>query len=119
MVQFNVINRGDGKFHQGSEGGLECEAHQSTEPFLPLFKQSGMGLEQPADFLAVQWAKLLLNLNNPVNALSGLPLKQELSQRDFRRCLAAAQAEALSLLKQADITPAKLTPLPPHWIPNY
>lgn len=118
MVQFNVINRGDGKFHQGSEGGLECEADSATAPLLPLFEASGLGLEQPQDFLAVQWAKLLLNLNNPINALSGVPLKEELSQRDFRRCLAAAQAEALSLLNQAGIKPAKLTPLPPHWIPK-
>lgn len=118
MVQFNVINRGEGKFHQGSEGGLECEAHEATAPFMPLFKASGLGLEQPEDFLAVQWAKLLLNLNNPINALSGVPLKEELSQRDFRRCLAAAQAEALELLNHANIKPAKLTPLPPHWIPK-
>lgn len=118
MVQFNVINRGDGKFHQGSEGGLECEAHAATAPFMALFERSGLGLEQPQDFLAVQWAKLLLNLNNPINALSGVPLKEELSQRDFRRCLSLAQSEALGLLKQAGITPAKLTPLPPHWIPK-
>ncbi|MDD9892911.1 MAG: 2-dehydropantoate 2-reductase, partial [Gammaproteobacteria bacterium] len=118
MVQFNVINRGDGKFHQGSEGGLECEAHEATAPFMPLFDACGLGLEQPQDFLAVQWAKLLLNLNNPINALSGVPLKEELSQRDFRRCLAAAQAEAIGLLNHANIKPAKLTSLPPHWIPT-
>lgn len=118
MVQFNVLNLGNGHFHQGSEGGLECEANAATTALMPLFKQSGLGLQQPQNFLAVQWAKLLLNLNNPINALSGLPLKQELSQRDFRRCLAAAQSEALQLLTQADIQPAKLTPLPPHWIPK-
>lgn len=118
MVQFNVISRGQGQFHQGSEGGLECEPSDATAAFLPLFKASGLGLEQPQDFLAVQWAKLLLNLNNPINALSGLPLKEQLSKRDFRRCLALAQSEALALLKKAGIKPAKLTPLPPSWIPK-
>ena len=118
MVQFNVINRGEGQFHQGSEGGLECEANPSMLPHIALFDRSGLGMAQPQDFLSIQWAKLLLNLNNPINALSGVPLKQELSQRDFRRCLAMAQAEAINLLNVAGIKPAKLTPLPPHWIPK-
>jgi len=118
MVQFNVVNRGEGQFHQGSEGGLECEANPSMLPHIPLFDRAGLGMAQPQDFLSIQWAKLLLNLNNPINALSGVPLKQELSQRDFRRCLAMAQAEAISLLNVAGIKPAKLTPLPPHWIPK-
>jgi len=64
-----------------------------------------------------QWAKLLLNLNNPINALASLPLKAQLSQRDFRRCLALAQSEALRVMDAAGIKPAKLTPLPPQWMP--
>jgi 2-dehydropantoate 2-reductase len=68
--------------------------------------------------LPVQWAKLLLNLNNPINALSNLPLKAELSQLAFRTCLALAQDEALRLMKSAGIRPARLTPLPPNWIPG-
>ncbi len=36
---------------------------------------------------AVQWAKLVMNLNNAINALSGLPLAAELAQRPYRRCL--------------------------------
>lgn len=118
MVQFNVINRGDGQFHQGSEGGLECEANPAMLPYIDCFDRSGLGMAQPDDFLSIQWAKLLLNLNNPINALSGLPLKQELSERDFRRCLSKAQSEALHLLAVAKIKPAKLTPLPPTWIPK-
>ncbi len=118
MVQYNVLNRGEGRFHQGSEGGLEADEHEALKPFLPAFEQAGLNLELHADMRAIQWAKLLLNLNNPVNALSGLPLKAELSQRSFRRCVAAAQAECLGLLDEAGITPAKLTPLPPHWLPK-
>src|SRR4029079_4257224 len=50
-------------------------------------------------------------------ALSSLPLKAQLSERAFRRCVALVQTEALTLLAAAGITPAKLTPLPPTWIP--
>jgi 2-dehydropantoate 2-reductase len=118
MVQFNVVNRGHGNFHQGSEGLLEAEQHSALAPFLAAFTQAGLPLELHSKMLPVQWAKLLLNLNNPINALSNIPLKQELSQRAFRQCLAMAQAEGLALLDAAGIQPAKLTPLPPHWIPK-
>ncbi len=118
MVQFNVVRRGEGVFHAGTEGGLEVEDDPALAPYLELFERAGLRLERHRDMVPVQWAKLLLNLNNPVNALSGLPLKAELEQRAFRRCAALAQAEAIRLLSAADIKPAKLTPLPPQWIPR-
>lgn len=118
MVQFNVAHTGDGAFHAGTEGGLEVESSAALAPYLDAFTKAGLPLEQHDEILPVQWAKLLLNLNNPVNALSGLPLKSELSQRDFRRCLALAQAEALRVLSAAGIAPAKLTAVPPGWMPR-
>ena len=118
MVQFNVTNRGGGHFHHGSEGGLEVEQHPALEPFIAAFAKAGLPLKQHADMLPVQWAKLLLNLNNAINALSNIPLKAELSQRAFRRCIALAQTEGLRLMGSAGIRPAKLTPLPPDWIPT-
>ena len=118
MVQFNVAHTGDGAFHAGTEGGLEVEASPALAPYLTDFGKAGLPLEQHDEILPVQWAKLLLNLNNPVNALSGLPLKAELSQRDFRRCVALAQAEALRVLAAAGIAPAKLTAVPPGWMPR-
>ncbi len=118
MVPFNVVNQGQGHFHQGSEGELEVAADPALQPWLPVFAAAGLPLTQHADMLAVLWAKLLLNLNNAINTLCGLPLKQELSQRDFRRCVALAQAEALELMRADGIQPARLTPLPAHWIPR-
>lgn len=118
MVQFNVVNRGDGRFHHGSEGRLEIERHARLEPFLPLFARAGLPLVVHDRMEPVQWAKLVLNLNNPINALSNEPLKTQLARRDYRRCTALAQAEALALLDAAGITPARLTPLPPSWIPT-
>ena len=118
MVPFNVLNRGGGVFHQGTEGGLDVERHPRLAPYVEAFARAGLPLTQHDDILPVQWAKLLLNLNNPINALSDLPLRDELSQRSYRRCLAAAQAETLALLDAAGITPAKLLPLPMHRFPT-
>lgn len=118
MVPFNVVNRGQGKFHQGSEGVLEAARHERLERFLPVFEKAGLPLVTCANMTDVLWAKLLLNLNNAINALSDIPLKAELSQRAYRQCLALAQREGLALLDAAGIKPAKLTPIPPHWIPR-
>lgn len=118
MVPFNVAQLAPGHFHQGSEGELAVAASPALQAFLPAFQWAGLPLQQHRDMKAVQWAKLLLNLNNAVNALSGLPLKTELSQRDYRRVLAAAQREAIGLLQAEGQALAKLTPLPAHWLPT-
>jgi 2-dehydropantoate 2-reductase len=117
MVPFNVLNRGGGAFHQGTEGKLDVQKHPALQPYEAAFAEAGLPLKQHDEILPVQWAKLLLNLNNPVNALSDLPLRDELAQRDYRRCLAAAQSETLSLLKAAGITPAQITALPAPRLP--
>ncbi|RKP53637.1 2-dehydropantoate 2-reductase [Pararobbsia silviterrae] len=118
MVPFNVIERGPGAFHQGSAGELEIKHSVAMQPFVDAFRKAGLPLVEHADMVRVQWAKLLLNLNNAINALANRPLKEELSQRAYRLCLAMAQKEALALLKRAGIRPAKVTPLPATWIPH-
>lgn len=117
MVPFNVLNRGGGVFHQGTEGKLDVQRDPALAPYLDAFERAGLPLTLHDDILPVQWAKLLLNLNNPINALSNLPLRDELSQRAYRRCLAAAQAEALGLLDAAGIRPAQLLAVPMHRFP--
>jgi 2-dehydropantoate 2-reductase len=97
MVPFNVIAGATGSYHQGSSGALEVKASQDLQTFVQAFSDAGLPLIERPDMLPVQWAKLLLNLNNAINALSNRPLKEELSQRSYRRCLAMAQTEALSL----------------------
>jgi 2-dehydropantoate 2-reductase len=117
MVPFNVLNRGGGVFHQGTEGALDVQRHAGLAPYVDAFARAGLPLTQHDDILPVQWAKLLLNLNNPINALSDLPLRDELTQRAFRRCLAAAQAETLALLDAKGIKPAQLLRVPMNRFP--
>ncbi|MFG3340327.1 2-dehydropantoate 2-reductase [Glycomyces sp. NPDC048151] len=117
MCAFNVVHTGEGRFHQGTDGDLGVQDHPVLDAFAPRFARAGLPLAREADLTGVQAAKLLLNLNNAVNALSGLPLKAELSQRDYRRCLALAQREALAAYKAAGIAPAKTAGLDPRLLP--
>jgi 2-dehydropantoate 2-reductase len=117
MVPFNVVQLPGPTFKQATQGALDVEASPALAPFLPAFEKTGLQLTQHADFRPVQWGKLLLNLNNAVSGLSGLTLREELSQRAYRQCLAMAQREALAAMKAASIRPAKLTSLPPALVP--
>ncbi|GLQ48084.1 2-dehydropantoate 2-reductase [Dyella lipolytica] len=118
MVPFNVTQPEPGHFHQGSSGELTVERSTAIDAFLPAFAASGTALQLQDNMQAVLWAKLLINLNNPLNALSGLPLREELALRPWRRCLALLQREGLRALDAAGIYPAQLTTLPARWLPN-
>ncbi|MEC4719645.1 2-dehydropantoate 2-reductase [Noviherbaspirillum sp. CPCC 100848] len=117
MVPFNVVQMPGNRFHRGTEGELMVEASPRLAPWLDLFRNAGLPLLERDDFTPVQWGKLLLNLNNPINALSGLPLKAELSQHAYRRCLALLIGEALAVLKAAGIRPAKVARVAPGLLP--
>jgi 2-dehydropantoate 2-reductase len=118
MVPFNVLQQSPGHFHQGTEGHLMAAKNAELEAALPWFEKAGLPLELRGDIESVMWSKLLLNLNNPVNALSGVPLLEELSQREYRLVLAMAQKETLQLLAKAGIPTVKLTGLPTGLIPH-
>jgi 2-dehydropantoate 2-reductase len=117
MVPFNVAELAPGHYHRGTSGELAAQDHPALRDWVDSFAAAGLPLTLHADLAAVQWAKLLLNLNNPVNALSGLPLRAQLLGRDYRRVTAALQREALAALRATGITPAQLTPLPARWLP--
>jgi len=116
MVGYNVARVAPARYHRGTSGEILVEAHPALEPLLLACKKAELACEARADMPAVQWGKLVMNLNNAINALSGKPLFEELSDRDFRRCLAAAQREALDVLAAAKQPVAKLLALPPRWV---
>lgn len=118
MVPFNVVQLPGCVFRQASSGDLDVEANAALAPYLPAFERAGLPLRRHASFRPIQWGKLLMNLNNAISGLSGLPLREELSQRPYRQCLALAQAEALEAMHADGIRPARMTPLPPEWIPH-
>ena len=75
-------------------------------------------LEATRATMGVLWAKLMLNLNNAVSALSGAPTVELLRAPGFRRLVAAVIEEALAVLKVAGIAPAALRGVPIGWMPT-
>jgi len=118
MVPFNIAELAPGHYHRGTTGALAAQDDAALRARLSDFARAGLPLQLHTDLRAVQWGKLLLNLNNPVNALSGLPLRAQLMDRGYRQCLAALQTEALALLRSAGIQPAQVAALPPHRVPT-
>lgn len=117
MVPFNIAELAPGHYHRGTGGALAAQGEAADVALLAwqtALARVGLRLTLHADLAPVQWGKLLLNLNNPVNALSGRPLRDELLQRGYRRAFAALQQEALDLLDAAGRPVAQLTPLPPR-----
>ena len=117
MVPFNVTNQGQGRFHCGTEGVLSMQSANLHSNLLTYFNKAGLPVKQCKDIEAVQWGKLLMNLNNALNVLSDQPLQQQLSDRNYRRVLAQCIAEALRCMDRAKIKPVRVGKLMPRLLP--
>jgi 2-dehydropantoate 2-reductase len=118
MVPFNVAQRGPAHLHRGTAGGLIVEQSGALVPFEAAFSAAGLPLGQSSNIVGVQWGKLLVNLNNAINALSGVSLANELRQRDFRRAWALSLAEGLMCTKAAGIELVDPLPIPLKLMPQ-
>jgi len=114
MVPNNVVNLGGGHFHMGTEGDITLHDVPALKHLEARMIAASIATTSATDMTAVQWGKLILNLNNPINALSGVPLVEELGQRDNRLVLAACIRETLAVLSAANITPAQVGKVPPE-----
>ncbi|MCU1282063.1 MAG: ketopantoate reductase [bacterium] len=122
MVPFNVLRRGEAHLHQGTSGilALQALADGRHAPLVDALERAGLPTHAFEDMRGIQWGKLLVNLNNSINALSGLPLQQQLAQRPYRKIMAACVREGLRVLRRAGIRPQfdhQWAPLPPSLVP--
>ena len=118
MVPYNVAYLGNGRFHKGVSGDLYAERREHVQDLAEAVASGPAALKLSNDMLALAWGKLLINLNNAVNALSGRTLRDELKRKDYRRVFAASMREGLDLLKRADIEPATVGPISPQALPR-
>ncbi|TGQ38693.1 2-dehydropantoate 2-reductase [Mesorhizobium sp. M00.F.Ca.ET.216.01.1.1] len=120
MVPFNVVQSPDGelplRMHRASDGKVIIE--DGPAGLVELLDVAGLAVETHGDMKAVLWGKLLLNLNNALVALSGLPLAAQLADRRWRLILAGQIDEALAALKASGIEPARIAGLRPALLPK-
>ncbi|MEA2915076.1 MAG: 2-dehydropantoate 2-reductase, partial [Bradyrhizobium sp.] len=116
MVPFNVIALGEGRFHRATSGDIVVE--QDDAGTAELLSVPGLKIRPTRDIAGVQWGKLLVNLNNALNALAGLPLRQQIAQRAWRMLFADQIAEGLAAIRAEGITPISSTPVPVSWTPH-
>ncbi len=121
VVMFNaVLDDADPsqplKVHRATSGGIYVpEGHAGIVCALT---SPGLQVVARDDMREVAWGKLLLNLNNALNALSGLPLREQLGLRPWRLLLARQMDEALAAMSAAGIAPATVSAASPTMIPR-
>ncbi len=116
MVPFNVTAPQPARYHRATSGDIVIEADEAgTAARLSV---PGLKMRATGNIAGVQWGKLLVNLNNALNALSGLPLRQQLGQRAWRNLFADQMAEGLMAIRAEGIRPVSPTPVPASWTPH-
>lgn len=114
MVPYNVVMHSSNHVHRATSGKLQLQASKQSSEMAKRFTSAGMAIRVSFDMQSVQWGKLLLNLNNPINALSNLPLREQLLDRHYRVVLSSLQREALSAMAVGGVNPAQLAQASPR-----
>jgi 2-dehydropantoate 2-reductase len=115
IVPFNVVAIGEGRFHRSTSGDIYVE--QDRAGIAARLSVPDLIMRASGNIVGVQWGKLIVNLNNALNALSDLPLREQLAQRPWRRLFADQMAEGLMAIRAEGISPVSPTPIPSAWMP--
>lgn len=118
MVPYNVVWNSPAHFHCGTSGTLVIEERGNiSHAVLSGLHQSGLMAKTHPNLPGILWGKLIFNLNNAINALAGIPLREELSDLGYRKVIVAAMREALMVLKQIGIRPTGFGGMRPNVAP--
>ncbi|MGH1351682.1 MAG: 2-dehydropantoate 2-reductase [Methyloligellaceae bacterium] len=113
MVPYNIAALGEGRWHKGSPGNVIIKKSAASQEIAEIIADHPIKMLLEEDMEPIVWGKLLLNLNNAVNALSGRSLLEELKQRGYRKVIAGTIMETLAVLDAKGIIPAKVGNLSP------
>jgi 2-dehydropantoate 2-reductase len=103
LVVFNVVSDGPGAYRQTTTGGLYVEDGAPTA--VEILRRTGLEVTPAADIVALQWGKLLINLNNALVALADSTLQAQLGDRGWRMILVRQVDEALAAMRASGIEP--------------
>lgn len=118
IVGFNVVAKGKGVYHQGTTGILVVEdASPRARPIGNALRAAGFNVKVARDVRALQWSKLVVNLNNAIGALADVSTPTLMFDAGYRRVLAAVMGEAISVLRHAGQRTARLGAIPVQLFP--
>jgi 2-dehydropantoate 2-reductase len=118
VISFNVTPLGSNRFHRGTRGMLYLEHGEHVAHLAQVLSRGRIAVRLATNINELQWGKLLHNLNNPINALSGLSLRKALLTAHSRNLFADSVGEALRVLRVAGMRPATIGPVPLEFLPH-
>lgn len=118
VIPFNVARTGPATYRRTSAGEIRIAEHPLAAPLVRVMEEADLRVRATDDIQAVLHGKVLLNMNNAVQALSGLPLRTELLDRDLRRCVALCQAEANRVFTAAGVVSRVPIAVPAGMLPS-
>ncbi|WP_353407300.1 2-dehydropantoate 2-reductase [Pseudoteredinibacter isoporae] len=109
MIPFNVVLSEGNRFQRTT---FTAEIVMEWQPELASFLSSELITFTPQkEFNEIAWGKLLLNINNAINALGGLPVKQQLMDPKWRRLMAHVVEESMQVMSAAGIQHQSVAPV--------
>ncbi len=112
---FNLVRPAADRIVQTTEG--EIVLAPSAARLMTALRGAGLTARVHENMTGVLWSKLLLNLNNALNVLSGRPLRDQIADRGWRRVLAACMDEGLAVALAEGVRLEKVGKLPPRLTP--
>ncbi len=119
-VSWNVVWRDDERaptLRRSTSGPLVIEQRardDAGDALVRALRAAELDARGHPEIERVLHTKLLFNVNNAVNALSGLTLREQLADRRFRRLMASVIGEGLACMRAANIRPMRLGLLDPR-----
>lgn len=118
MISFNVVRVDAATYRQGTSGPIAMPRSKAATHLAVALTGAGFDLLVRADMRPVLASKLVFNMNNAVNALSNLPLREQLLDPGYRRVVAKSMDEALAVLTACGMSPVRLGTLIPTLAPH-
>lgn len=114
MIAYNVVFRDATTLRRATTGPLVIEhGPPVVRDLVRTLRAAGLETLESSEMPRVLWTKLLFNLNNALNALSGLPLRAQLRDREYRRLMATMMREGLAVMQARGLRPTRFGALYP------
>lgn len=118
VIGFNVAEIQAGHLHRSTDGKLVVEYHPLLAEELKQVDCLALPILSTKNILGERWAKLQLNLANPVNALADVPIKVMSEDAGFRKIIADLMQEMFLVTDELDIKLPKITAVPAKALPK-